>query len=1492
MILQYPVVQTYAAQKLAKYLTIKVGYPIYINKMELDWFDQLKLMGVYIKETDGIHTLIGIEELAVDYHFKTLYSKGKIFLDDVRLEGADVNLVIYQDSVMNIKKFIAAIAGRSNNKENITTSHSKDDILHVKDIYIRNSHFSYNDYTIAPDTAEEVFDYAHFSVKNINIDVSGLQIGDTIAVQVDNLSLLEEYSGFRIKTLSTHFKYWEQGLSFAPLYGEFNNSIIRDTVIMSSMHPDPYGDFMNRMRIEAKLRKSVIDLQDIGYFVPSFKKYHEKIYTEGSFRGTINKFSAKNLDLRIGVLTRIKGNISMDGLPDIDETFMNFQFKESKIYANDIVPYLTPYQASILRKFETIDFKANFLGVINDFVADGQFSTKLGYLDTDINFKTANNYYKGKLITQNFNLGRLWDMPDLVQRITMNGRIEGTGLTLATASLKTDASIKKLGINQYDYENIQVNGRLSKQLFNGELDIKDKNLSMVLDGIISFKDSTFRFNAQIDTANLHTLNIMPDSSFIHSQIEADFTGLTPEDIQGSIVFRELFMQHLERSLALDSFYISTHKDYSQTQGIHRDIQIHSELFHIIAEGNYQINQLVNDVSNLADEYKLSISKDTAQINTHYAERKKKKNSTSPYKLDFNAKFRNVNPLLQLFVSDFSVAPNTKFYGNLEIGNMSSFEMSFVSDSVRYQNYWLGADTVILYTAKKYDSPDFEFESTFRSQKQEINGFHTEKLMADIYRHNDIFHFNSYLKNAGNTDEMILKGTFELFNDRYELNLTNTEFLIMENKWDNAGINKLIYYKENGKVEIEDMHFANNKQMFRLDGFISQDSTDKLHFSMHDIDIAFLGSYLSKPIRGVADIDASIANLYGKVDIEAKAMVDSLFLRKFYIGTLKATSAWNENNNKFDLRASIERYGKTEMSLFGLLDPSAAAENQLDITMLLQGISIQIIEPFVDEYISEIDGFALGYLKLKGNAGSPRIKGDVLIQEGQFKVNYLGTLYKFNDKILLKEDQIEFKRFRLNDKSNNTAIINGKITHQDFNNPKLDLSIDIRKFCVLDKPFRKPDDLYYGTAIGTGNLAITGSTDNVFLAINATIIEGTKLYLPLDSYATVEKSEFIEFINPHQKDTIVKKTTDLSGIQLDFNLDIKPESYCEIILDQQTGDIIKGYAEGKLKMIIDTKGEFLMLGNVEIVKGSYTFTLLNAMNKKFDVKKGSRISWNGDPLKAQMNVTATYEQRVSFAPLMSNLDSSVLNRPEIRRRYPASVVIKMKGEVLTPEISFDITFSDYPSVVMAGATPVSIESYVQAFRQRIRNDESEMNKQVFSLIVLKRLLSDDSGFSGTAAAGSSLSELLSNQISYWVSQVDENLEISIDVGDQGVQSINLRLSYNFLDGRLRVTRDGDFGNGNSGGANQVGATNPIGNWSLEYMITPDGELRARMYSRQNLNAFNANLGATYTSGVSLQHAKSFNNLGELLGIKKAEPTPKKGTTTLVPSEKELEKENEY
>jgi hypothetical protein len=293
----------------------------------------------------------------------------------------------------------------------------------------------------------------------------------------------------------------------------------------------------------------------------------------------------------------------------------------------------------------------------------------------------------------------------------------------------------------------------------------------------------------------------------------------------------------------------------------------------------------------------------------------------------------------------------------------------------------------------------------------------------------------------------------------------------------------------------------------------------------------------------------------------------------------------------------------------------------------------------------------------------------------------------------------------------------------------------------------------------------------------------------------------------------------------------------------------------------------MYGQVEIVRGAYNFTLQGLVNKEFVVQPGGVITWNGDPLDGQMNVTATYTQRTSLAPILSTSGSGTSAAV-----VPVTAVMNLTGPLLLPVIKLALEFDDAPS---------SLQNDLAAFIALLRNDEQELNRQVFSLLVFRTLSPQNSNsFSGISLTGqgnavqNSLGQIISSQLGLLTSQIDQNLEIDFNINgltaDQ-LQALQVRLSYSFLGGRLRLTREGGISNSTSSAINpstglpySATQSSLIGDFSLEYFLRPDGKFRAKLRYETTPRDNIVTTVNQPRAGISLLHTKEFNNLHDLFG----------------------------
>ena len=450
------------------------------------------------------------------------------------------------------------------------------------------------------------------------------------------------------------------------------------------------------------------------------------------------------------------------------------------------------------------------------------------------------------------------------------------------------------------------------------------------------------------------------------------------------------------------------------------------------------------------------------------------------------------------------------------------------------------------------------------------------------------------------------------------------------------------------------------------------------------------------------------------------------------------------------------------------------------------------------------------------------------------------MYQFTGRVGLTPGSIYFKDIELTDAFRNKGKLDCTISHQNYGSMAIALDATFRNFQVLNTTI-KDNSLFYGQAYATGDVNFAGPLSNLRITSNARTEKNTRVYIPIGGISSVDRKDFITFVN-FTDTTFIKKVErsvdkkiNLTGLTFDLNLDVTPDAYCEIIFDLKAGDIIRGRGNGDLKLQIDTKGEFNMFGPVEFTEGWYNFTLYDIINKEFEIQKGSRITWFGDPYQAVMEINASYNQLASFLPIVLNQDVQENPPAGLRRKYPAMVLLKIDGPMLSPkQINFDIIARDLPqNILTETGTPINLDLEFTAFKNRL--DEQELKRQVFSLIILRRFSSPES-FNTSGSVVSSLSELLSNQLSYWMSQVDENLEIDVDVSSMDQESFNtfqLRFAYTFMNGRLRVSGDGTFNNTSQNPGNQPNPSSVAGDWTVEYKLTADGKLRVKMYSRTNL-----------------------------------------------------------
>ncbi|MBT1687341.1 translocation/assembly module TamB domain-containing protein [Dawidia soli] len=1475
LVLQMPPVQNWLVSRLLKDFTQVTGFPTTVTGFRMLWFDRLELTGVNLYDTEQ-NRMIGAKEILINFKLLQLLHQQDINIDGIYVDSAHVFLTMIQESDtarnLNINVFIDRInekfsSGSSGGGTGRTPR------VNIGEAFLNRSQLTYIDQD--SDTVPQGFDYHHFSLA---VDEGHLNsfvvLGDTTEFYVRTLIAQDQKTQFKVKQLSTFFRLSQAGMEFTGLNVQAGNSTVSDTVLFRYQGHRALSHFVDEVTVHAHLTNTVIEPEDLELFAPGVRRLGQPLTVSGTFNGRVNKFKYTQMEVDIG-RSRLTGSLEMEGLPNINETFIVLNLRNSTLDPNDIAFLFNEQTLARLRPMGDLAMHGQFLGYPNDFVANGTFSGRLGTIRSDINLKVNEedinrSVYKGRVSLINFDLGTYLEDTTMYQHVSLDGQIAGAGLTQKTADFQLNGRVSSIGVNKYNYTNIRTDARFASGLFRGLIEINDPNLELTARGSIDLREgrNQIRIRARLDTAYLHKLNLSRDTLFLHARVAADIQGLTLDSLRGTADVTDLILDYNQERLKLDHVLVDAQRD----QGM-RSFKVQSTLADVEARGNYNFSDISYDIQTLIKEVSLNIRNDQREIAEYYRLKTYKPKS---YEAQIAINLKDIRPINDLLNLNLSLARNTRIDGRFTSGRTTIINLYTAFDSLEYQGKVFINTDIELTTSKIADSTSVLSMLTVNSERQILSkNLKTKNLLAEAIWNKNHIDFGLDADHDGKNNYVRLKGGVDFLRDSTVVTMAPSDVKILERNWSFMPRNYVAI--RGSDWTFHDLALENAEQYLRVNGKISKDPNEILSLNVHNLDLSLLDVLTDLKFRGIAEAQVDVSHYYQEPTFQNTLHVKDFTINDFLVGDISTQNRWDTTERRFDINLFVDRSQSRIVNLTGHYTPGLA-DSPLNLSARLEKANLKIAEPFLGEIFSQIGGTVSGDFRITGTLNDPAIRGEGKAEDGQIMINYLKTMYRFTGIIGLTPTSLYFKDIELADVLRNKARLNGAINHHSFSDMTINLDARFRNFQVLNTA-HKDNSLFYGQAYATGDLNFNGPLSNLRITSTARTEKNTHIYIPLSgSSSSVDKKEFISFVN--FKDTTFTKKIEgnlsnrvnLTGLAFDLNLDVTPDAYCEIIFDQKSGDIIRGRGNGDLKLQLDTKGEFNMFGPFEFTEGWYNFTLYDIINKEFTVKKGSRITWYGNPYQGTVEIDASYNQMASLAPLITMKDQSAGTSPQLQRKYPVQVLLRLDGPMMSPEINFDITAKDLPKNVQTeSGNAVNLDLEFTAFKNKL--DEQELKRQVFSLIVLRRFSPPES-FDASGSVVNSLSELLSNQLSHWMSQVDEDLVVDVDLGSMDQETFNtfqLRLSYTFLNGRLRVTGDGTFNNTSNspnGGTTPGTQTNPssvAGDWTVDYMLTADGKLRVKMYSRTNVNPVLSSVNTnqnSITTGASIIHTQSFNELRDL------------------------------
>lgn len=1443
-IFQFGFVQRYTAHKFATYFSEKLHADVSIRNVNITYFmnfvfEDLKIMDLHQD------TLLYAKAIIVDLN-NLVIDKNLFTVNHVVLDNATIKLIKYKNEPDFNYQFL--INYFSSTDTSSATSKNNWKIL-LSSLEIKKTAFVYQNQNY--DFQEKGIDYNNLAVSNIYIKMRDLSLFENVIhADIKKISF-QERSGFRLNNLAAVSTVSSSGIDLKKLEIKTPATNIKMDLAFIYKEYNDFNDFVERVKLKGSFSPSTVDMNDICYFAPDIEGMNNIVHLSGDVSGSVANLKGRDFNLNYNKSTQLKGNFTISGLPYLESTFIHFNVKNLSTTYSDLQTFSLPYTAKSTHlilpeeiiRLGDVRFSGAFTGFYYDFVAYGKFNTSLGDVSTDITVKrnkeTRQIDYKGNLLVSNFYIGEIVSMPADFGALNLNAEVNGSGFDAENAVMSMKGVVSSLAYKNYTYRNIDIMGDLAKKKFNGFIQINDENIKLDFTGIVDYSKELpiYKMESKIENlriAKLNLFNIKEDSiSAVSSNLTLNFEGNTIDNIQGAILAENTSYMYKGETYFLNKFEFT---NTAETNG-NKTLKIKSDFLDADISGNFMFEDLYRSFQNFVKDYLPSYS---SWIKEHI-------DSIPEQNFEYFIRLKNTEMLSKLLMPSLLISKNTILKGNYNTKE-SHLDLNLNSaltqiSGTSFNDLFLKCSTADSKININLGCDQFSLSDSLSLDNITLRSV----LQNDSIRYNlTWFNNDDRIKNKGD-----IAGFITFFQQpKIEMQFQKANLIINDSVWTINNSNSIFF--DSTAVSINNLLISTQNQFVKINGTISENPADILHIGFNDFnisDIDMLSSSAGVDLDGFLSGNMELSNIYKSFNLISDFTINNLYVNKDKLGKAAVVTTWDNQEKKAYLNAEIIYEGNigsnTPVKVVGYYYPNNKTDN-FDLDIQLTNFKLKLLEKYIASFSSNLKGYASGNLKLTGTTKEPDLHGSVFAIVKGFKIDYLNENYSFTDSIKLTKNAILFNQLLINDELGGTAVLNGALTHHNFNNIKLDFAIRSSNLRCLNTN-EQQNNIFYGKAFATGLIKITGDVKNIVMDVSAKTEKNTKVFIPISSESEISDNDFIHFtkrrINVDNKE---EYKVDLSGFQLKFILDVTPQADVQIIFDSKIGDIIKAKGNGNLRLEITPTGDFYMYGDYIIEEGDYLFTLKNVINKKFIIQKGSSISWNGDPYIGIADITALYPVKASLSDLNGDTTS------QSTKRIDVNCLLGMRDNIFNPTISFDLEL------------PKAGEDEKNMVKNLV-NTEQAMNQQIFSLLIINRFTRAGGGMFDyntlNSGLGANSTELLSNQLSNWLSQISKDVNIGVNYrpgSELSDDELEVALSTQLFNDKLSI--DGNVQTGTRKTSNIVGDVN------VEYKLTNDGRFVLKGFNKSN-SADLINTNSSYTQGIGIFYRREFNFIRELFKRKK-------------------------
>ncbi|WP_324719109.1 translocation/assembly module TamB domain-containing protein [Salinimicrobium sp. HB62] len=1396
--------------------------------------------GSYTSVPDGIVTDINVQDLLL------------------KLPAADLqnNIIEIDQFQLNNSKvyFQSKVAASSENRADTTATAAPfqwpEWQVRAANVNLQDINFRYWVNNNSP--TEGIFNPEAVGLRNLNLQIPYLVLQDqSLETEVDALNFLEA-SGLNLNTTRFALQVNEERMRLQDLLIRINGNMVKGNLAVDYPSLDQFLENPESATVDLNLPQFQIDLQDIYRFQPALRQ--DPYFAALAKKGLSGSLAAKG---EMSAIDIERANINWGGNTALSATGTIFNAADPENLRFDIPQLRLQSSGADLNAFvveqdlgiqlpENVNLAGSFSGSPEDISVDAILNSSAGKINVQGRFVTAPNIaFNADLEVTELEIGQLLQNPALGP-VSLDVQASGSGEDVNSLNAVVDGNIGRFKYNNYVFNGIGLYAELEDGEGFANLDYKDENLNMELESFVQLGSVAPEVNLKLNIigADLQALGLAVNPVNAAMEVKGTFEG-NADSFDATATITDGVFVYDNESYLLGDLDLLAHVRPDTTS-----LAVENRMLDLKLYSNAGPVDFFNALNRHYQSYYTTTNMTDTVVN--------------PVNIDLTAQISPSPILEEVFL------PQLEAFDTISVNvDFSERERTLVGRvEIPYLNYF-GSEinSLSLFVDSNPEELFFNFGlESLDAGPLAIKETNIEGLLVEE-------ELNLQFLSIYEGDPLMkLRSTIIKNDDVLRVAFASDSLILNSNQWQIDPQNEILIGDD--FYTFNNFRLSRNNQELRVTNDLAGVQKEHIGIEFRNFNLAALFSYLNPEAvlaSGSMNGNLVIEEPFAQTGLVADLTIDQFGVMDVPLGTLSLDAeAAGFNTYSFDL--AVEGNANLELTGSYLAETNGG---QLDMFLDLQNISMEVLEGFSFGELKNTSGSLSGEFNISGEPMQPQYEGFLNFNQAQFTVSILNAPFTLRDETLrINNEGVYMDNFEIRDVNSNALVLNGAVLTESLLNPEFDLSFSTNNFTALNST-EEDFDLFYGKFVFDATGSVTGNLELPQIELDLVVLEETDLtyVIPEANLEIEEREGVVIFVNREDPDRILTRRSEdeeivaFSGFALNSYINLQEGSTFTIVLDESTGDHFQATGDGDILYDIYPNGRTTMTGRVELSDGYYEMSLYNLVTRRFDIMDGSSVVWAGDPLDADLNITAVYRVEAAAAGLMaSQLQGADLSdQDRFRRELDFLVYLKIGGEISAPKLSFGLDMPEDEQGALSGQ--------VYGRVQQINQQENELNKQVFSLLVLNRFFptsgSDGSSGGTLSFARDNLNEALSDQLNIFsdrlLGETGVDLNFGLDTftdyqGDspQERTQLDITAQKSFMDDRLIVSVGSEV---DVQGSSPVEESTPlIGNVSLEYLLTPNGRFRLMAFRRSSYE--NVIDGQLIISGLALIFTQEFNKFHEL------------------------------